>query len=140
MGSQQPLLQRIDPPGLARPGGHYSHACSVGELVFVSGQLGIRTDGSHTAQLPFAEQAEQALDNLLAVLAGCGLGPEDLAKVTVYVVGVEHWPEFDALYARKLGPVTPPRAVVPVPELHYGYRVEIEAIAVRGQGPAAASV
>lgn len=131
MDAGRTQIDRISPDGVARPGGHYSHACSVGELVFISGQLGIRADGSHTAQRPFAEQAEQAIDNLLGVLQGCGLGPEALAKVTVYVAGVAHWPEFDAIYARKLGAVRPARAVVPVSELHYGYLVEIEATAVR---------
>ena len=124
-------LALFSPPGVARPGGHYSHATCVGDLVFVSGQLGIRPDGSHTFQLPFAEQARQALDNVLAVLEGCGLDAGALAKVTVYVADIGYWPEFDALYAESLGQHRPARAVVPVPALHYGYQIEIEAIAVR---------
>ena len=55
--------------------------------------------------------------------------PADLVKVTVYVAGVEHWPAFDRVYAAALGEHRPARAVVPVPELHHGYLVEIEAIA-----------
>ena len=49
--------------------------------------------------------------------------------MTVYVVGIEHWPAFDRLYARYLGEHRPARAVVPVPVLHHGYLIEIEAIA-----------
>jgi enamine deaminase RidA (YjgF/YER057c/UK114 family) len=70
-----------------------------------------------------------ALDNVLAILKAAGGSPQDLVKVTVYVAGVNHWPEFDRLYAAALGEHRPARAVVPVPELHHGYLVEIEALA-----------
>ena len=53
----------------------------------------------------------------------------DLLSVTVYVVGIQHWPAFDQVYARYLGEHRPARAVVPVPELHHGYLIEIEAVA-----------
>ena len=49
--------------------------------------------------------------------------------MTVYVAGVQHWPAFDQVYAELLGSHRPARAVVPVPELHHGYLVEIEALA-----------
>jgi enamine deaminase RidA (YjgF/YER057c/UK114 family) len=44
-------------------------------------------------------------------------------------VGVENWPEFNRIYSDMLGDAKPARTVVPVPELHYGYLVEIDAIA-----------
>jgi enamine deaminase RidA (YjgF/YER057c/UK114 family) len=56
--------------------------------------------------------------------------PADLLKVTVYIVGVEYWPRFNALYAEMMGEVRPARTVVPVAELHHGYLVEVDAIAV----------
>ena len=46
----------IDDDNLPRPGGHYSHAVRFGDFLFVSGQLGMRPDGSHTAHLPFESQ------------------------------------------------------------------------------------
>lgn len=115
---------------IARPGGHYSHATCFGNLVFTSGQLGVRPDGSHTVELPFEEQARQALSNMLAALRTVSAAPADILKVTAYIVGVEHWPRFNAVYAEVLGEAKPARTVVPVPELHYGYLVEVEAIAV----------
>ena len=113
------------------PAGHYSQAVAYKDLVFVSGQLAPRPDGSHTADEPFAVQARQALANLLAVLAAAGSGPGDVLKVTAYLVGSAHWPEFNAIYAEIFGSHRPARAVVPVPELHYGYLIEIEAVAIR---------
>jgi 2-iminobutanoate/2-iminopropanoate deaminase len=115
---------------LAPPGGHYSHAVRYGDLVFVSGQLGIRPDGSHTAHLPFEDQVQQALENMLTALRLAGATAADVLKVTAYIVDVERWPRFNALYAEVMGNARPARTVVPVPQLHYGYLVEVDAIAV----------
>ena len=115
---------------LASPGGHYTHAVRFGDLVFVSGQLGIRADGSHTAHLPFEEQVQQALKNLLTALRSAGAAAADVLKVTVYIVDVERWPRFNTLYAEVMGDARPARTVVPVAQLHHGYLVEIDAIAV----------
>jgi reactive intermediate/imine deaminase len=113
----------------APPGGHYSQALQYGGLLYVSGQLPVLADGGHDIEASFERQARIALDNLLAILAAAGRGPGDLLKVNVYVVGIEHWPTFDRLYADYLGQHRPARAVVPVPQLHHGYLVEIEALA-----------
>lgn len=124
-------IETILSPGVLAPAGHYAQAVAYKDLVFVSGQLAPRPDGSHTAGEPFAVQARQALDNLLAVLGAAGCGPADVLKVTAYLVGAAHWPDFNAIYAEIFGPHRPARAVVPVPELHHSYLVEIEAVAVR---------
>ena len=50
-----------------------------------------------------------------------------------HIVGVKNWPRFNALYAETMGDSKPARTVVPVAELHYGYLVEVDAIAVRGE-------
>ena len=118
---------------LRPPGGHYSHAVRYGDLVFVSGQLPVRPDGTHTAELPFDDQVRQALHNLLAVVSAAGAGPSDILKVTAYIVDVERWPRFNAIYSETMGNARPARTVVPVPELHFGYLVEIDAIAVCGR-------
>jgi len=124
-------IERIAPADAAPPGGHYAPATAWRDLLFVSGQLPVRPDGTHTADRPFEEQARQVLANLFAVLRAGGSSPERVLKVTVYVAGVEHWPAFNRLYAEAFGDAKPARAVVPVPELHHGYLVEVEAIAAR---------
>ena len=125
-------MKRAEPvivPDAAPPAGHYSAGVRHGGLVYVSGQLGARADGSHTHDQPFEVQARAALDNVFRVLAAAGSAKEDLLKVTVYLVGVDNWPRFNAIYAQVMGEARPARAVVPVPELHHGYLVEIEAVA-----------
>ena len=129
----EPKITVVRPPDMAPPGGHYSHAVRFGDLIFVSGQLGGRPDGSHTADLGIDDQVRQALTNLLAALRAAGAGPADVLKVTAHIVGVKNWPRFNALYAETMGDSKPARTVVPVAELHYGYLVEVDAIAVRGE-------
>ncbi|WP_127092082.1 RidA family protein [Aquabacter cavernae] len=121
----------VSAPGAPPPGGHYSQAITHGGLVYASGQLPVQAGKPHDAAPPFEAQARRALANLFAVLAAAGSGPESLLKVTVYIVGVENWPAFNAVYAEILGDARPARSVVPVPHLHYGYLVEIDAIAAQ---------
>lgn len=119
----------ISVTGTAPPQGHYSAAMRHGGLVYVSGQLGLRADGSHTTHFSFEDQARQAMQNVLSILADAGLGAENVLKVTAYIVGVANWPAFNAVYAEMMGTARPARCVVPVPELHHGYLIEIEAVA-----------
>jgi enamine deaminase RidA (YjgF/YER057c/UK114 family) len=69
---------------------------------------------------------------MLTALRSAGAEPSDILKVTAYIVGVDNWPRFNAVYAEVMGAARPARTVVPVPELHYGYLVEVDAVAVRG--------
>lgn len=116
--------------GAPRPAGHYSQAIVAGRQVFVSGQLPIRPDGTPLPDDRFEAQATLAIENMLAVLAAAGGTPQQLARVTAYIVGVENWPRFNAVYAAMLPDARPARTVVPVPELHFGLLVEIDAIAI----------
>jgi enamine deaminase RidA (YjgF/YER057c/UK114 family) len=67
------------------------------------------------------------------ILLEAGSGIDLILKSTVYIADISHWPAFNAIYAEKLGAHKPARTVVPVAALHYGYLVEMDAIAaVRG--------
>ncbi len=122
-------IKKIFVEGTTAPGGHYTPGVVYNGMLFISGQLPINADGTHSNTEPFEAQARIALRNLLAVLNAAGGNPADLLKVTVYLVGGEHWKAFNQIYAEMMGDNKPARAIVPVPELHYGYLVEIEATA-----------
>ena len=123
-----------NPATMAAPGGHYSHAVIGNGFVFVSGQLPIAPDGSKLNEAPFERQAQQVLDNVAAALTGAGSAIEWLVQVRVYVTDIASWPAFNAIYAKWIGASRPARAVVPVPELHYGFKIEVEAVALDGKG------
>lgn len=122
----------IQPEDNARPGGHYSHGTVANGFVFVSGQLPITRTGEKLTDASFADQARQALANVEAVLKAAGSGIDRLVQVRVYVDSVENWPEFDRVYAQWAGTSRPSRAVVPTGALHYGLKVEVEAVALVG--------
>lgn len=126
------MVTTVEPEGNARPGGHYSHGTVANGFVFVSGQLPITRTGEKLTHASFADQARQALANVEAVLKAAGSGIDRLVQVRVYVDSVENWPEFDRLYAQWAGTSRPSRAVVPTGALHYGLKVEVEAVAVAG--------
>lgn len=113
------------------PAGHYSQAIAWNGLVFVAGQLPIRPNGTQLNKEPIEIQARQALSNVLAILEGAGCSRNHILKVTVYIQGIEHWPAFNQVYAELLGDAKPARSVVPVPSLHYGFLVEVDAVAAR---------
>ncbi|WP_324617605.1 RidA family protein [Herbaspirillum camelliae] len=120
----------LNPAGLATPGGHYSHVAIGNGMVFISGQLPIDAEGRKLTDAAFDVQARQVLANVEAALAGAGSEIDKLLQVRVYLADVAYWPAFNDLYARWAGNARPARAVVPVPALHFGLLVEVEATAL----------
>ncbi|HMO39403.1 MAG TPA: RidA family protein [Saprospiraceae bacterium] len=122
----QPIY--IETPNAPLPGGHYAQATRWRDLVFVSGQLPIRPDGTKE-QGDIEAQTLQVLHNLKAILDEAGSSPGQVLKVTVYIADVALWGQVNAVYAAFFGAHRPARAIVPVPALHYGFLIEIDAIA-----------
>lgn len=127
-------IVNIDAPGLAKPGGHYSHATVANGFVFVSGQLPIAPDGTRLVDASFEAQTLQVLANVQAALESAGSSVSRLVQVRVYVDDIANWPAFNTLYARWAGTARPARAVVPTSALHFGLRVEVEAVALAAAG------
>jgi reactive intermediate/imine deaminase len=117
-----------NPADLAMPGGHYSHVSVAGALVFVSGQLPISPDGVKLVDASFEDQTVQVLANVKAALEAGGSKIDRLAQVRVYIDDMKNWPAFNAVYANWAGGVKPARAVVPTGPLHFGLKVEVEAV------------
>lgn len=122
-------MNTFDAPDLPSPKGHYSHAARVGDLLFLSGQLPLDETGTPRTDLDLEGQARQVFANLDEVLRAAGASRDDLAQVRVYVTDVELWPRVDAVYREWLGDHRPARCVVPVPALHWGALLEVEAVA-----------
>ena len=126
-------MKTISTLGAPTARGHYSQAVVHGGIVYVAGQLPIVPGAPDRQLAAFEEQARQVIDNVGAILAEAGSGLDHILKTTVYIADISHWPAFNAIYAEKLGGHKPARTVVPVAGLHYGYLVEMDAIAaVRG--------
>jgi 2-iminobutanoate/2-iminopropanoate deaminase len=109
-------------------GAPYSQAIRVGELVFVSGQLALRPDHAEIVGETIAEQTEQVMQNLGAILEEAGSGLDKLVKTTVYLVDLGDFAGMNEVYARYVGDRPPARATVEISALPSGALVEIEAI------------
>jgi len=111
------------------PGGHYSQAVVYNGLVFVAGQLSIEPRTLEKKLGSIEEQTEQALTNVSEILKASGSDLSLVLKMTIYVSDIGLWQRVNAVYARVMGDHRPARAVIPTKELHYGFLVEIDAIA-----------
>ncbi|TSA81719.1 RidA family protein [Deinococcus detaillensis] len=122
-------IRLVTADGLPAPGGHYSHAVVAGGLAFISGLLPVDPAGNTLANEPFEVQVAQVFHNLDEVLTGCVSSRRQLAQVRVYLTDVGLWGQFNALYANWMGDHRPARCIVPVPALHFGVALELEAVA-----------
>lgn len=113
-----------------QPGGHYAQAIVHGGLVYISGILPIepRAAGKN-ASLPIEEQIRLVLDNLYSILIASGSEVNRVLRCTIYISDIALWAQVDNLYAKFFGAHRPARTVVPTKELHYGFKVELDAIA-----------
>jgi 2-iminobutanoate/2-iminopropanoate deaminase len=111
-------------------GAPYSQAIVAGGFVFVSGQVGLRPDGPGV-EGDIAQQTEQVLSNIGAILEAAGSSLDQLVKTTVFLQSLADFAAMNEVYARFAGSTPPARSTVEVAKLPAGALVEIEAIAVR---------
>ena len=109
-------------------GAPYNQAISIGELVFVAGQLGLKP-GDTAIEGDVATQTEQVMRNLAAILAEAGSSLDKLVKTTVFLQDLGDFAAMNEVYARHVGDRPPARATVEVARLPSGALVEIEAVA-----------
>ena len=113
--------------GAPRPAGPYSQSTRVANVVQSAGQVGRRPDGTLVEGV--AEQTRQAWRNVLAALAACGAGEEDIVSVRVYLTDTDHFDAMNDAYAAMVSEPFPSRTTVYV-GLRGGCLVEIDALAV----------
>jgi 2-iminobutanoate/2-iminopropanoate deaminase len=109
--------------------GPYSQAVRWGNMLFVSGQVGIDPETGKLVDGGVEAQARQIFKNLEAVLAVAGINFRRLLKTTVYLKNMADFKAVNEIYAAHVPAPYPARAAVAVVELPAGADVEIEAIA-----------
>ncbi len=109
--------------------GPYSQAVIAGGLMFLSGQIPLTASGE-LVQGTVAEQAEQVLKNLKAVLGAAGLGLEHVVRVGIFLIDMNDFAAVNEVYGRHFTSHYPARATVAVVGLPKGAAVEMDAVAV----------
>ncbi len=128
-------MKFLQPPGWPRPSGYSNGVAAEGRLVFVAGQIGWDAEQRLVSD-DLAGQTEQALRNIVTVLAEAGAGPQHIVRLTWYVVDKHDYlarrREIGEVYREVIGKNFPAMTLVEVKDLlEEGALVEIEATAVR---------
>ncbi len=128
------MRRPIDPPGWPRASGYAHGVLAQGRYLAISGQIGWNEQGELVSG-DFLGQARQALRNVMAVLRAAGGEPEDLVRLTWYIIDKNEYRrtlrELGAAYREIVGQHYPAMALVQVADLlEDGAKVEIEATAV----------
>ena len=109
-------------------GAPYNQAIVVGDFVYVAGQIGLEP-GETVVEGDVAEQTEQALQNLSAILVAAGSSLDNLVKTSVFLQDLADFQAMNEVYARHVGALPPARSTFQVAGLPAGAAVEIEAVA-----------
>lgn len=133
MNAQQPApeVEFLTPYGApTRP---FSPAVRVGNLLFLSGQIGVSADASGTL-VPGGIEAEtrQTMENIRDVLTKVGSSMDRVVKCTVMMADMAEWPRMNAVYTTFFPDHKPARSAFGATALALGARVEIECIAAVG--------
>ena len=127
-------LELINPEDLPTPESYTQVIAATGSrLVFVAGQVAEDAQGNLVGPGDLAAQARQAFANVGRCLAAAGAGPEQVARITIYVVRYrpEYIPEISEARIAVFGDHKPADTLLGVETLaEPGYLIEVEAIAV----------
>jgi 2-iminobutanoate/2-iminopropanoate deaminase len=113
------------------PIGPYSQAVSVGDLVFLSGQIPLDPKTGELIDGDIEAATSRVLENIRAVLIAEGLDFRHVVKTTVFMRDLSLFPRMNAVYARAFPENPPARSTVQAAALPKGVSVEIEVIASR---------
>jgi len=120
----------ITAPGAAAVG-PYSHAIESDGLFFLSGQTPLNSATGQLVEGDIAEQTRKCFENLFNVLEACGLSPDDVQKVNVFLTDMTDFAAMNEVYSQQFKEPFPARTTIGVAALPLGAQVEIELIARR---------
>jgi len=133
-----PPREPFNAPGAPPPVWPFSAALRAGGFVFVSGQVSEDLASGTPVQGDVAIQTRQALENVRLLLEAAGSGLDRLVKTTVFLADIRDFDAMNAVYREVVPPPFPTRSTVEAKLSDPWLRVEIEAIALAGDGTASA--
>lgn len=117
-----------NPPEFKKLGLPFSEAVRVGDLLFLSGQLG-NSGGLGLVEGGVEAETRQTMENIKNTLERHGLGMDRVVKCTVFLADMAEWPAVNDVYKSYFGENPPARSALGANGLALGARVEIECIA-----------
>lgn len=123
--------QVVQLPG-ALPGLPFSSAVRVGNVLYLSGAIGVLPGTRQLVDTGVAKQTQQTLENIKTVLAHAGSSLDRVFKCTVFLVNIKDYDEMNRVYATYFPKDPPARSTVAGSGLALGAKVEIECLATVG--------
>lgn len=113
--------------------GPYSQAIRAGQFVFTAGQIPLHPDGT-LLEGDIQAQTRQVLNNLAAVLKAAGTGLDRVVKCTCFLADMNDFAAMNEIYSGYFEDTPPARSAVEVARLPKDVGIEIEAVALVGEG------
>jgi 2-iminobutanoate/2-iminopropanoate deaminase len=129
-GAQVFERRAVKTDGAPAPIGPYEQAVAAGQIVFLSGQVGIDPATGKMVEGGVAEQTTRVLKNMKAVLEASGSSLSNVLRVGVYLTNMGDFRTMNEIYAKYLGEVKPARSAIEVGALPAGALVEMDAVAL----------
>ena len=123
-------MKEINHHGAPQTPAHYSAAVREGAWMYISGQLPLDPVTRIHCEGSIREQTLQALLNLEALVKQEGGDRNSVVRTTAYISDMQYWGEVNSVYREFFGDHKPARTIVAVPEIHFGFLVEIDGVAV----------
>ena len=108
----------------------FSEAVRVGNMIYLSGQIGIVPGTMKLAPGGIKEEARQTMENIKTSLEANGYALSSVVKCTVMLADISEWGMFNEVYRSFFSPPFPARSALGANGLALGARVEVECIAV----------
>ncbi len=125
------MVRHFNPEAMGAPLAAYSHGAEINpgaRYIFTAGQVGVGGDGKPLEGME--AQAEKVYSNLRAILEDAGMGPENIVKMTTYLINPDDAPGAHQARARNLGDVKPPNTLLYIKRLaHPDFLLEVELVA-----------
>lgn len=109
----------------------FSEAVAVGNLLFLSGQIGSRPGEFKLVEGGIQAETRQTMKNIIAILEKYGSSVDKLVKCTIFLANMDDWGDMNIAYIEALGAHRPARSALGVSGIALGGSVEIECIAAR---------
>jgi reactive intermediate/imine deaminase len=123
------VRQEFTVVGLAPPISHYCDAVRFGDLLFISGLVGVDAQGNVVGEGDAARQTRQIFENMRKVLEAAGAGFGDVLKVTVFLTNIEDRARINPVRQEFFGAARPASTLVEISRLvRPDLLVEIEAV------------
>jgi 2-iminobutanoate/2-iminopropanoate deaminase len=124
------IFKKVESKRAPKPGGCYSQAIQIGNLIFTSGQLPVNPISGKFISSDVEKQVIRVLENIKNILEDNGSSLNHVIKSTIFISNIKHWNIVNEIYAKYFKNSLPPaRSIITCSSIHHGLDIEMEVVA-----------